>query len=146
MSRAATRKQGEEVARRLGLGSTPSPVPGLDDLMAEAIYAGIWGRPQLAPTDRAICALATLSSLQRLPSLQSMVATALKVGLTPRNIVEVFVQVGLYAGFVTTTESAAAAQEVFKARGLSLGSEPQSAHSSDGLHRKGREVRLRLPG
>src|SRR5690348_10165119 len=75
MSRAATRKRGEEIARHFGLDTAPSPVPGLDDFMAEAIYAGIWGRPHLAPADRAICALATLSSLQRLPSLQSMVAT-----------------------------------------------------------------------
>jgi 4-carboxymuconolactone decarboxylase len=146
MSRAATRKRGEEIARHLGLDTAPSPVPGLDDFMAEAIYAGIWGRPHLEPADRAICALATLSSLQRLPSLRSMVATALKVGLTPRNIVEVFVQVGLYAGFVTTTESAAAAQQVFKARGLSLASEPQRDDSVEDLDRKGREVMLRLHG
>lgn len=146
MSRAATRKRGEEIARHLGLDTAPSLVPGLDDFMAEAIYAGIWGRSNLEPADRAICALATLSSLQRLPSLQSMVATALKVGLTPRNIVEVFVQVGLYAGFVTTTESSAAAQQVFKARGLSLASEPQRDDSVEDLDRKGREVMLRLHG
>src|SRR5262245_27958477 len=109
MPRKTVRKQGEDMARSLGLDSRPSAVPGLDDLMAEAIYAGIWGRPGLALTDRAICALATLSSLQRLPSLKSMLATALKVGLTPRNIVEIFVQVGLYAGFVTTTQSVAVA-------------------------------------
>jgi 4-carboxymuconolactone decarboxylase len=146
LSRAAIRKRGEDLARRLGLGSTPSPVPGLDDLMAEAIYAGIWGRPQLALSDRAICALASLSSLQRLPPLQSMVATALKVGLTPRNIVEVFVQVGLYAGFVTTTASAAAAQDVFEAHGLSLASEPPSDDSTEDLDRKGRQVMVDLHG
>jgi 4-carboxymuconolactone decarboxylase len=146
MSREATRKRGNEVAKRLGLDSTPSPVPGLDDLLAEAVYAGIWARPQLALADRAICALAVLSALQRLPSLQSMVATALQVGLTPRNIVEVFVQVGLYPGFATSHESVAAAEEVFRVRGLSIAAEPQSNDSTEVLDRKGREVMVELHG
>src|SRR5262245_1319555 len=105
MSRAAARKQGKEIAAGLGLDSTRSPVPGLDDLMAEVVYAGVWGRPQLAHAERAICTLAVLSSLQRLSSLKAMVAAALRVGLTPRDILEVFVQAGLYAGFVTTEAS-----------------------------------------
>src|SRR5262245_10537940 len=102
MSREALRQQGKEIMAALGLQSAPSPVPGLHDLMAEVVYGGVWGRPKLALADRAICTLAVLSSLQRLPSLKSMVAAALQVGLTPRNILEVFVQVGLYAGVVTS--------------------------------------------
>src|SRR5262245_40876489 len=146
MSRQSLRERGEEIAKRLGLHPTPSPVPGLDGLMAEAVYAEIWGRPQLPLADRAICALAVLSALQRLPALKSLVATALGIGLTPRNIVEVFVQVGLYAGFVTSQQSAAAAQEVFGARGLSMAAEPESDDSMEMLDRKGREVMLELHG
>ena len=130
----------------LGLQSAPSPVPGLHDLMAEVVYGGVWGRPKLALADRAICTLAVLSSLQRLPSLKSMVAAALQVGLTPRNILEVFVQVGLYAGFVTSQEAAVVAQEVFAARGLSLAPEPESSDSNEVLERKGREVMAQLHG
>jgi 4-carboxymuconolactone decarboxylase len=146
MSRAAIRKQGEAIAKRLGLDTLPSPVPGLDDLLAEAVYAGVWGRPQLALADRAICTLAVLSALQRLPSLRSVVAAALEVGLTPRNIVEVFVQVGLYAGFTTSHESAAAAQDVFSARGLSMATEAQSNDSPEELEYKGRKVMFQLHG
>jgi len=146
MTREATRQHGKEIAAALGLDTPRSPVPGLDDLMAEAVYAGIWGRPQLAPAERTICTLAVLSSLQRLPALQSMVASALQVGLTARNILEVFVQTGLYAGFSTTDASVAVAQEVFRARGLSIGSEPQSDDSTEALDRKGREVMALLHG
>lgn len=146
MSREAMRQRGQDIAERLGLKAGPSPVPGLDDLLAEAIYAGIWGRPELALADRAICALSALSSLQRLASLKPMVATALEVGLTPRNIVEVFVQVGLYAGFVTTNESALVAQEIFKARGLSIASDPQGNDSTEDLDRKGRDLMVQLHG
>jgi 4-carboxymuconolactone decarboxylase len=146
MSRATARKQGRQIAASLGLDATPSPVPGIDDLMAEVVYAGVWGRAQLAPAERAICTLAVLSSLQRLASLAPMVEAALRVGLTPRNIVEVFVQTGLYAGFVTTDASVAVAQEVFQARGLGLGPEAQRDDSIAGLDRKGREVMSLLHG
>jgi len=146
MSREALRQQGKQMMAALGLQSAPSPVPGLHDLMAEVVYGGVWGRPKLALADRAICTLAVLSSLQRLPSLKSMVAAALQVGLTPRNILEVFVQVGLYAGFVTSQEAAVVAQEVFAARGLSLAPEPESSDSNEVLERKGREVMAQLHG
>jgi len=146
MSREALRQQGKQIMAALGLQSAPSPVPGLHDLMAEVVYGGVWGRPKLALADRAICTLAVLSSLQRLPSLKSMVAAALQVGLTPRNILEVFVQVGLYAGFVTSQEAAVVAQEVFAARGLSLAPEPESSDSNEVLERKGREVMAQLHG
>ena len=146
MSREALRQQGKGIMAALGLQSAPSPVPGLHQLMAEVVYGGVWGRPKLALADRAICTLAVLSSLQRLPSLKSMVAAALQVGLTPRNILEVFVQVGLYAGFVTSQEAAVVAQEVFAARGLSLAPEPESSDSNEVLERKGREVMAQLHG
>jgi len=146
MSRDALRKQGAEIAAGLGLETAPSPVPGLDDLMAEVVLGGVWARGKLALADRALLTLAVLSALQRLPALKSMVAVALRAGLTPRNILEVFVQVGLYAGFVTSTESAAVAQEIFTAHGLSIAPEPQRSDSNEVLDHKGRELMARLHG
>ena len=146
MSRDASRERGKDIATRLGLDAPPSPVPGLDDLMAEVVHGGVWGRPNLALADRAICTLAVLSVLQRLAPLKPMVGTALGLGLTPRNIVEVFVQVGLYAGFVTTETSAAVAQEVFSARGLAVPPEPPRTDTNEMLDRKGREVMAHLHG
>jgi 4-carboxymuconolactone decarboxylase len=146
MSRDALRQRGKEIASRLGLDAPPSPVPGLDDLTAEVVHGGVWGRPNLALPDRAICTLAVLSVLQRLAPLKPLVGTALGLGLTPRNIVEVFVHVGLYAGFVTTQTSAAVAQEVFAARGLALSPEPPRTDTDEGLDRKGREVMAHLHG
>jgi 4-carboxymuconolactone decarboxylase len=146
MSRNASRERGKDIATRLGLDASPSLVPGLDDLMAEVVHGGVWGRPNLALADRAICTLAVLSVLQRLAPLKPMVGTALGLGLTPRNIVEVFMQVGLYAGFVTTETSAAVAQEVFSARGLAVPPEPPRTDTNEMLDRKGREVMAHLHG
>jgi 4-carboxymuconolactone decarboxylase len=146
MSREEQRARGAELRGELGLGRTAELVPGLDDFMAEVVYAGIWDRPGLAKPDRAICTLAALSVLQRLQPLKAMTGTALDLGLPPRSILEVFVQVGLYAGFVTTETSAETAHAVFAERGLTVAPEPARTESHAELDRLGREVMAKLHG
>lgn len=146
MSRIDNRRHGHARAAALGQIRETELVPGFEDFKAEVVFAGIWDRPHLARPDRAICTLAALSVLQRLDALASIVGTALDLGLTPRNILEVFVQVGLYAGFVTTDASAAKAHEVFAARGLTVPSEPSRSDSLEALDRMGREVMVKLHG
>lgn len=146
MSRDSQRKRGQELRASLGLGGRPEAAPGTDDFLAEVVYAGIWDRPGLAKADRAICTLAVLSVLQRLEPLEAVAATSLDLGLSPRNILEVFVQVGLYAGFVTTETSAAVARRVFAARGLSVPPEPPRIDSHERLDALGREVMAKLHG
>jgi 4-carboxymuconolactone decarboxylase len=146
MSRDRLREQGKDIASRLGLDGPASPLPGFDDLIAEVVHGGVWGRPNLALEDRAICTLAVLSVHQRLPALKPMVGTALGLGLSPRSVAEVFVQVGLYAGFVTTETSLAVAKEVFSARGLALPPEPPRTDTDQMLDSKGQEVMAQLHG
>ncbi len=147
MSRDDLIKHGKAV--RTSLAQTPAATesaPGFEDFMAELEFAGIWDRPNLAKPDRAICTLAALSVLQRLDALDGMTATALDLGLSPRNIVEVFVQVGLYAGFVTTRASAKVAHRVFAQRKLSIPAEPPRTDSLGELDRIGHEVMAKLHG
>lgn len=146
MSRDTQRTRGRQVREELHLTGKADLVPGLDDFLAEVVYAGIWDRPGLAKPDRAICTLAALSVLQRLEPLKPMVGTALSLGLSPRNIVEVFVQVGLYAGFVTAETSATVAREVFAARGLDIPDEPPRTDSLEALDAMGWEVMAKLHG
>lgn len=145
-SREELRRQGQAMAERLGLGHLPEGVPGFGDFRSEVVFGGIWSRPNLALPDRAVCTLAVLSVLQRLTALEPMVGTALSLGLSPRNILEVFVQVGLYAGFVTTEASAAVAHTVFASRGLDIAAEPPRADSFAELDAKGRAVMAKLHG
>jgi 4-carboxymuconolactone decarboxylase len=146
MSRDMLRERGQEIAARLGQPAPRASVPGLDDLIAEVVYGGVWDRPNLGLADRAICTLAVLSVLQRLTPLKLMVVTALDLGLTPRNILEVFVQVGLYGGFVTVDISAGVAYEVFAVRRLTVPLEPPRTDSNETLDLKGREVMAKLHG
>lgn len=148
MSREDIKKRGAVVRAELkGAGySGGDLVPGFDDFMTEVVHGGIWDRPNLAKPDRAICALSALSVLQRLDALKSMTGTALDLGLAPRNILEVFVQVGLYAGFVTTEASAKVARGVFAARNLAVAAEPPRTESFADLDRLGNEVMAKLHG
>jgi 4-carboxymuconolactone decarboxylase len=75
-----------------------------------------------------------------------MVATALDAGLSPRNILEIMVHVGLYTGFVTVETSSAVAQEVFSARGLKVPAEPPRGDSLEELQLKGEETMEKLHG
>jgi len=147
MTREDLRRRGAELRSRLHPQSVaPSAVPGYGDWMDEVAYGGIWARPGLAMTDRMICTLATLSVLQRLDALGSMVGAALSLDMRPRAILEVFMQVGLYAGFPTTEASAARAREVFAARGLTVPDEPARDDSNEALDARGREVMAMLHG
>ncbi|MGD9803504.1 MAG: carboxymuconolactone decarboxylase family protein [Hyphomicrobiaceae bacterium] len=146
MSRDKQRIRGQHVRDELRLGSGSELVPGFDDFMAEVVYAGIWDRPGLAKPDRAICSLAALSVLQRLEPLKAMTGTALTLGLSPRNILEVFVQVGLYTGFVTTETSAGLARDVFAQHGLEVPAEPPRSDGFEALDAMGREVMAKLHG
>jgi 4-carboxymuconolactone decarboxylase len=146
MFRETLRERGQEIAARLGQPVTHASVPGLDDFIAEVVYGGVWDRPNLGLADRAICTLAVLSVLQHLAPLKPMVGTALDLGLTPRNILEVFVQVGLYGGFVTVEMSADVAHEVFAARRLTVSPEPPRTDSNETLDLKGRQVMVKLHG
>ena len=146
MTRSNTRNRGREVARTLGSPGAGGLVPGLADFEAEVAFAGIWDRPGLAKADRAVCTLAVLSVLQRLDPLPRYVGTGLDLGLSPRNILEVFVQVGLYAGFVTAETSAKVAHAVFAERGLAVPPDPPADASNEELDRRGRELMARLHG
>lgn len=144
MSRIDRRTHGHAIAAELGLGKRPGLPPGLADFEAEAIFAGIWDRPGLSRPDRVVCTLAVLSVLQRIDPLRTYVATGLDLGLTPRNIVEVFVQVGLYAGFVTADISSRAAAEVFEARGVIVDPDPPAAATDAELDARGRALMEKL--
>lgn len=133
MTRDALRRQGREVRTRLGMDAAVEALPGYDDFVAEAVYGGIWSRPGLAMADRMVCALSAVCVLERPATLKSLVGAALDNGLSARNILEVFMQSGLYAGFGTTETACAAAHEVFAARGVTIPEEPPRNDSNETL-------------
>ena len=115
-------------------------------LNTEASYGAIWSRPGLALDDRMVCALAALSAVQRLAKLRRHVAAALDLGLSARAIVEILIQIGIYAGFAASEEAVEAASAVFAGRGLALPRETERADSLEALTARGRELMEQLHG
>lgn len=99
----------------------------------EFSYGDLYARPALDDRSRQIAAVAALSVLGHCrPQLKVHINGALNVGCTPAEIVEVILQMVLYAGFPVATNAMLAAQEVFEERGC-LDALRQSPPAESGL-------------
>jgi 4-carboxymuconolactone decarboxylase len=87
--------------------------------IVESAYCDVLGRPQLPLRDREIATLAALAALGNAPGqLKAHVEGALNVGLTREEIVEVLMQMAIYAGVPAAINALQTAGEVFAERGL----------------------------
>jgi 4-carboxymuconolactone decarboxylase len=87
--------------------------------IVESAYSDVLGRPQLALRDREIATLAALAALGNAPTqLRAHIEGALNVGLTREEIVEVLMQMAIYAGVPAAINALEIAGEVFEARAL----------------------------
>lgn len=144
-TRADLREQGEAMRRRL-FGDDDGAPAVMRTLNSEASYGAIWSRPGLALADRMICALAALGAVQRLPKLGRHVGAALDLGLSARSIVEVLIQIGIYAGFAASEEAVEAAGAVFTRRGLAMPAETERDDTLEALTQRGRQLMQQLHG
>jgi 4-carboxymuconolactone decarboxylase len=113
-------QRGRAVADRLDPGQTERIVAGLagiaPDMARHAIafaFGDILGRPGLALRDRQIATIAALTALGTAgPQLRLHIKGGLAAGLSRDEIVEVILQMAVYAGFPAALEGLAAAREV----------------------------------
>ncbi len=93
----------------------------MQQLVFEYHWGAISSRPNLDAKSRAVCALAAMT-VQGLHDRQIRVRIegALRVGVTPTEIMEVFMQVMLYGGYVATSNVMRIAGSVFTERGLAV--------------------------
>jgi len=113
---------------------------GFGDLMAELVYGNIWNRPGLSRQDRMAVTLAVLCSVQNQAQLRRHITAALKLGLTPRAIVEILIQIGIYRGFAASESALETALAVFAEEGITLEADPPRADPLDALMARGREL------
>jgi 4-carboxymuconolactone decarboxylase len=89
--------------------------PDLTRYVVEFPYGDIYSRPGLDLKFREIANVAALTALGNAqPQLQSHIEAALNVGCTREEIVEVIMQMAVYAGFPAAINGMSAAKEVFK--------------------------------
>ena len=87
--------------------------------IVESAYCDVLGRAQLPLRDREIATLAALATLGNAPGqLKAHVQGALNVGLSRQEIVEVLMQMAVYAGVPAAINALQIAGEVFAERGV----------------------------
>jgi 4-carboxymuconolactone decarboxylase len=91
--------------------------PDFARLLIEFPFGDIYSRPGLDLKSREIAVVAALTALgHALPQLKVHIHGALNVGCTRQEIVEVIMQMAVYAGFPSALNGLFAAKEVFKER------------------------------
>ena len=94
--------------------------PDLARYVIEFGFGDVYSRPGLDLRTRELATVAGLAALGHAqPQLRVHVNGALNVGCTPAEIVEVIIQMALYAGFPAALNAAFTAKQVFAERGVS---------------------------
>jgi len=107
-------EQGERVIKSLEWIA-----PDFAKLLIEFPFGDIYSRPGLDLKSREIATVAALCAMgTAAPQLKVHIHGALNVGCTAREIVEVLMQMAVYAGFPAALNGLFAAQDVFKERGV----------------------------
>lgn len=96
--------------------------PELADWIVDFAYGDVVSRPQLDLRSRELATVAALTALgNAAPQLRAHIKGALNAGCSPREIVEVILQMSVYAGFPAALNGIAAAREVFDEQGVTVG-------------------------
>ena len=112
---------GREIQARLwpqmATGGTPRPAaklaPDFYAWVAETAFGQIWSRDALPVRDRSLVTVAMLAALGRTGELRAHLTGARNVGLSQEELVEVLMQVAVYAGVPVANEALNVAAEVF---------------------------------
>ena len=123
MSEAERIAKGKALRRQV-LGSAyvdrPGPTPtkfqaAFAAFAEEHCWANVWIRPGLELRERSIVTLAILASLARWPEFETHVRGALNNGVTEDELVEIILQIGVYAGIPVASEAFRSADRIINA-------------------------------
>lgn len=91
--------------------------PDMARYVAEFAYGDIYSRPGLDLKTRELATIASITTLGGAKTeLKSHIHGALNAGCTPREIIEVIIQMAVYAGFPKAINGLYSADEVFQER------------------------------
>ena len=89
--------------------------PDLADWIIDFSYGDVMSRPGLDRRSRELATIAALTALGNAqPQLKVHIAGALRVGCTPQEIVEVILQMAVFAGFPAAINALNVAREVLR--------------------------------
>lgn len=95
--------------------------PDFARVLIEFPFGDIYSRPGLGLRERELATVAGLCTMgHAVPQLEVHLEAALHVGCTPRELVEVLMQMAVYAGFPAALNGLGAARRVFERAGIAL--------------------------
>ena len=101
-----------------------SPEMQLERLINEYNWGAIYSRPHLNTRDRSMCALVAMTVMGHYDrQMRRRISAALRVGMTPDQIMEVFIQLTLYGGYFNTRTAMRIARSVFNEEGIMVESD-----------------------
>ncbi len=86
--------------------------PDFFRLITEFVFGMFWSRPQLAVRDRSLITVAMLAALGRHDELEGHLRGARNLGIPKEQLVEVLMQVAVYAGVPAAVSALGAAAQV----------------------------------
>ena len=102
---AARTKRGNRVLKKLGreglLDSQKDISPALHDMSLGHLFGDVWTRPHLSLRDRQLITLAANIALARTTGNHSHYHSAMHIGITKQQIIELIIHVGHYSGWPT---------------------------------------------
>ena len=99
------------------IASLADIAPDFARYVLEFSFGDIYSRPGLGTRDREIATIAALTALgNAAPQLKVHIEAGLNVGLTRDEIVEIMMQMAVYAGFPAALNGLFAAKEIFAHR------------------------------
>ena len=111
--------------------SLASIAPDFARYLLEFPFGDIYSRPGLDLKSREIATIAALAAMGNAqPQLEVHIGAALNVGCTRQEIIEVMIQMAVYAGFPAALNGLFAAKAVFRNSDTALADPPRDAQSS----------------
>jgi 4-carboxymuconolactone decarboxylase len=107
-----------EAGKRV-IDSLAAIAPDLGRYIIEFAFGEVYARPGLTLKEREIATVAALAALGNCqPQLKVHIHGALNVGCSPQEVVEIIIQMAVYAGFPASLNAMSCAEAVFKERGI----------------------------
>jgi 4-carboxymuconolactone decarboxylase len=108
---------GDEHVDRATANATPFTAP-FQEYVTRAAWGQVWSRPELEPRTRSMLTLAVLAALRCEDELAMHVRAAIRLGVTPVEIREVLLHIGVYAGAPAANAAFATAARVLDELGV----------------------------
>lgn len=86
---------------------------GFQEWITEAVWGGVWSRPGMDRKTRSLVTIALLAGLGH-EELRLHLEAAPRLGVTPEEVTEVLMHVGVYAGVPAANSAFGLAKEIYR--------------------------------